>query len=260
MADSSSEDRKSEIENQMTLGEHLEELRRRLIYSLLGLAVGMVGSLFFAVEVIRLLGHPYREALRQLGIGDESLAVLSVGAGFDVYMKTALYCGLLVASPWIIHQAWAFISAGLYRRERRVVSAAVPFFVLLFLAGASFFYFLVAVPAIRFLVHFDALLGVKPIITLQNQIGFMGEMMIVFGLAFQTPLIILLLAKIGLVDMGTLRKYRRHAIVVIAAFAAVFAPADVVSMFALGVPMWMLYELGAALAHFLVFKKRGEES
>jgi sec-independent protein translocase protein TatC len=84
-------------------------------------------------------------------------------------------------------------------------------------------------------------------------------MMIVFGLAFQTPLIILLLAKIGLVSMRTLHKYRRHAVVVILAFAAVFAPGDVISMIALALPMWLLYELGVVLAYFLALKKSPAE-
>jgi sec-independent protein translocase protein TatC len=246
-------------ERRMSLGEHLEELRRRLIYAILGFTAGMGLSLAFTWHVIRAMEHPYRRAMDRLGEPPDLLAGPGVGAGFDLYMKTAVYCGLLVGAPWIIYQIWAFVSAGLYRREKRVVSLAIPFFVLLFLLGAAFFYFVVADPAIRFLVHFDIWLRVRPFITLQTLVGFMAQMMLVFGLAFQTPLVVLVLAKAGLVSMRTLRRYRRHAIVLVLAFAAVFAPGDVVSMLALALPMWLLYELGVVLAYFLAFKKRQAE-
>jgi sec-independent protein translocase protein TatC len=253
------EEPRPDTETRMSLGEHLEELRRRIIYALLGLTAGTAASLVFAGHVIRFLEQPYWDAMARFGKTREELAVLTVGAGFDIYMKTALYCGLLIGSPWILYQLWAFVSAGLYPRERRMVHLSIPFFVLLFAAGGAFFYYLVAVPAIMFLVHFDVILGVRNVVTLQSHLGLMTEMMLVFGMAFQTPLVILLLAKIGLVGMGTLRKYRRHAIVVILLFAAIFAPGDVVSMFALAIPMWLLYELGVVLAYFLVLKKRAAE-
>lgn len=240
----------------MTLGEHLEELRRRVIYALLGVAVAVAVSLAFAREVILAFEWPYQKALAEIGMPWEKLAVLSVGAGFDVYMRVALYCGLLLAGPWIIYQAWAFVAAGLHPRERRVVLMAVPAFVGLFLGGAAFFVAFVAVPAIKFLIGFDRWLDLDPVVTLQSQIGFMTDMVLAFGLAFQTPLAILLLAKVGLVSMKTLRKYRRHAIVAIAAFAAVFAPPDALSMLALGLPMWLLYELGVVLAYFLALRKK----
>ncbi len=240
----------------MSLGEHLEELRRRIIYSLYGVAAGAAVGLAFGRYVILAMEYPYKVALAKLGRPAEQLAVLSVGAGFDLYMKTALYCGLLLGAPWIIYQIWAFVSVGLLPREKQAVRFAVPFFVVLFLCGAAFFVFLVAVPALEFLIGFDHWLEVTPVVTLQSQVGFMAEMMIVFGLAFQTPLAILVLAKAGLVSMRGLRKYRRHVIVAITAFAAVFAPGDVISMFALAVPMWLLYELGVLLAWFLALRRR----
>jgi sec-independent protein translocase protein TatC len=241
-------------EVRMSLGDHLEELRRRLIYALLGVAAGMTVGLVFAREVIVAMELPYKIAMSRLGTPAERLTVLTVGAGFDLYMRTALWVGILLGSPWIIYQIWAFVSAGLLPREKRMVHYAVPFFVVLFLSGAAFFVFLVAVPAILFFVHFDRWLDVTTVVTLQSQVGFMAEMMIVFGLAFQTPLIVLVLAKAHLVTMSTLRKYRRHVIVAIAAFSAVFAPPDALSMVILAVPMWMLYELGVVLAYFLALK------
>jgi len=253
-----SEHQDSEV--RMSLGDHLEELRRRLIYALIGVAVGLVAGFVFAKPVILAMEVPFHRAMEDLGKPAERLAVLSAGAGFDIYMKASIWCAVILASPWIIYQLWAFVSAGLLPREKRMVYFAIPFFVVLFLGGAAFFNFLVAVPALKFLLYFDdKVFDLNIVITLQSQVSFMAEMMIVFGLAFQTPLVILVLAKIGLVSMRTLRDYRRHAIVIILAFAAVFAPGDVVSMIALAVPMWLLYELGVLLAYFLAFKKTPAE-
>jgi Tat protein translocase TatC len=249
-------------EARMSLGEHLDELRRRLIYALLGIAAGLVVGLVFARPVILAMEYPYHRATEALGMPNEPLAVLTMGGGFDLYMRTALWIGAVLGSPWIIYQLWAFVSAGLLPRERRMVRLAVPFFVILFLAGAAFFVFFVAEPALRFLLYFDTdyfkaegMAGTKAIITLQNYVGLITEMVVVFGLAFQTPLVVLVLAKVRLVSMETLHKYRRHVIVAIAAFSAVFAPPDAVSMIVLAVPMWLLYELGVALAYFLVLRK-----
>jgi sec-independent protein translocase protein TatC len=244
----------TEQEVRMPLWAHLEEFRRRLAYMLIGVAGGMAIGLAFAKPIIMFLEYPYKQAMANLNITEEPLAAFSIGAGFDLYMKTALWCGVILGGPWIIYQLWAFVSAGLRPREKRVVQFAVPFFIGLFLTGAAFFNFLVAVPAIQFLIGFDRWLDVKPVITIQNQVGFMAEMMIVFGFAFQTPLIVLVLAKVGLVSMKTLHRYRRHAITVILAFSAIFAPADVGSMIALAVSMWLLYELGVVLAYFLAFR------
>jgi sec-independent protein translocase protein TatC len=239
----------------MTLGEHLDELRVRIIRSLIGLAVGTAVGLASGKQLVWLLVWPYRVAATELGMAPE-LAVMSAGAGFDSYMKISFYFGLILACPWIVYQLWMFIAAGLYPKERRYVSSTVP---LLFLAGAAFFVLAVAVPAIRFLLMFDHWMGLKPVVTLQSHIGFMTDMILAFGLAFQTPLAIYILAKVGLVSMGTLHKYRKHAIFAILVFSAVFAPPDALSMLAMAGPMWLLYEFGVVLAYFAIRKQRRQE-
>jgi sec-independent protein translocase protein TatC len=163
---------------------------------------------------------------------------------------------LILAAPWIIYQLWAFISAGLYPKERRLVHHFVPAFVVLFAGGAAFFLFVVSVPTIKGLLWFDNLVEGHTVITIQNQIDFMGNLMLVFGLAFQIPLAILILARVGLVSMKGINKYRRHVIMGILIFGAVMGPGDVLSSTALALPMWLLYEAGALLAYFLVLKKK----
>jgi Tat protein translocase TatC len=238
----------------MTLGEHLEELRKRILLALAGLAAGMIVSMALGTHIVDLLRLPYQYAMQSVG-RDPELAVLKVGGAFNVWMSVSLYAGLALSSPWVFYQLWAFVAAGLYPRERRWVTAAVPFSAVLFIAGAAFA-MLIAVPAIRFFVWFDGEMGVRPIITLPDYISFLMSLMLVMGLAFQTPLLVLILSRIGLVGPNGLRKYRRHVIVGIAAFAAVFAPADPMSMIAMMAPMWMLYELGVFMSHRLVFRKR----
>ena len=246
-------------QKRMPLGEHLEELRRRLIYALLGLAAAAAAGLALGRSLIVLLARPYHAALRDLGVEETALSVLSVGGGLSAYMRVSLYFGLLLAGPWIIYQLWAFVSAGLYHREKRWINLAIPVIVVLFVGGAAFFYLLVAKQVVKYLLQFDMWLGVKPVITLQNHIGFVLKMMLAFGLAFQTPLAVLLLAKVGLVDMRWLRGHRRHVVLGILVFAAFITPPDALSMLSLALPVYCLYELGVLLAHVLVFRKRSTD-
>jgi sec-independent protein translocase protein TatC len=153
-----------------------------------------------------------------------------------------------------------FVSAGLYPHERRYVVFAVPMSVALFVGGAAFFLLAAAVPAMRFLIGFGTWLGVKPVITLQEHISFITTMMLVFGLMFQTPMVVLVLAKMGLVSVRTLNKYRRHVIVAIVILAAVATPPDPVDQIILAVPMYLLFELGVLLAYVFVGRKKPTDS
>jgi len=239
----------------MTLGEHLEELRRRIIYSLAGLAVGLGMALFFGNRIIDALKYSYVVSMRRAGM-EEQLAVPTVTSGFTTYLSVSLIAGIVIASPWIFCQLWMFVSAGLYKRERRYVVYAVPLSAALFLGGVVFFLFGVSMQVMRFFIGFNRWMGVKPVIMLKDHIRFVTQLMLVFGLAFQTPLVVLMLAKMGLVTIRTLNKYRRHVIVAIALVAAILTPPDLFSQLALGVPMWLLYELGVLLSYLLVARKK----
>lgn len=246
-------------QRRMTLAEHLDELRRRLIFAMLGLLAGAGIGVAFSKQVIGFLMVPYNEAMARLHLAPDELVVLNAGGGFDIWLRVALYCGAILAGPWIIYQIWAFISAGLYPREKRFVQYSIPFSAALFLAGGAFFVLYVAVPAMMFLMGMDRWLDLKPMITLQNQVAFMTDMILAFGLAFQLPLGVLILAKVGLVDMAALKRYRKHVLLAIVVFSGIFAPPDALSMVAMIVPMWMLYELGVGLSWLLVLRHRKEE-
>jgi sec-independent protein translocase protein TatC len=238
----------------MTLGEHLEELRRRLIHALAGLVVAMGLSLVFARRIIAWLKAPYDRVMIAQGLAPE-LAVITLTAGIATYLKVALISGLVLASPWIFYQLWAFVGAGLYRHERRYVLMAVPFSAALFIGGALFFLLVAADFTVGFLIGFSRWMDLKPVITLENHIGFKTSLMFIFGLCFQTPLLILVLARVGAVTVRQLNHYRRHVIVVILIIAALATSPSPVDQVALAVPMYLLFELGVVLAYLAARKK-----
>lgn len=239
----------------MTIGEHLDDLRKRLFYCIGGLGVAMVIALTFAGRLIEWISIPFVDAMSKAGYKDASLVTTSVTAPFNIYLTIGFYAGLVLASPWIFYQLWMFVGAGLYSKERRYVKLAVPFSVVLFLLGAAFAVRL-SIPAIEFFIMFGKDYGITPIIKIDDYIDFMTNLVLAFGAVFQMPLVVLVLARVGLVSMRTLRKYRRHVIVGISAVAAVLAPPDVGSMIAMLLPMWLLYEFGVFLSWLLIFRKR----
>ncbi|MGC9454401.1 MAG: twin-arginine translocase subunit TatC [Phycisphaerae bacterium] len=243
----------------MTLGEHLEELRRRLIYALLGLAVAFVAALAAGNYLVEAVKHPYVVAMRAMG-HEPGLIVLHATEGFIIYMKVALLGGVILASPWIFYQLWMFVSAGLYDHERRMVLPAVALSAVLFLAGAAFFLLGISVPVLKFFLGFSGWLGLRPDITFSNHVSMMLSLMLVFGLAFQTPLVVLILAKMGLVTRRQLAKYRRHVIIAMFILAAVATSPSPVDQVAMALPMWLLYELGVLLVRIFVRQERNEPS
>lgn len=242
-------------EKRMSVGGHLDELRKRLIYIIVASVVSTMGCLYFAPHIIAFLKRPYVSVMTRLGL-EPNLAVLDVAAGLANYIKVAFFAGIVIAFPFIFYHVWAFISVGLYRREKHYARLAVPFCTLLFAGGALFFVLVVAERVLYFLLALTVWLGMVPIITFENFLSFMLRMMVVFALAFQSPLVILILVAMGVVTTKTLNRYRRHVIVAILILAALFTPPDPVSQLALAVPMWLLYELGLILAYLLVTRRR----
>lgn len=234
----------------MTLVEHLDELRRRIIYAMVGLAGGIAAALMLGRQIVDFLRYPYTRAMEAAG-KQPDLSVLNHTAGFTIYLKTAMVTGLIIASPWVFYHLWMFVSAGLYPKERRGVVFVVPFSAALFITGAIFFVFVVAVPILSFLISVNNWLGLEMRITFDSHVTFMATMALVFGLAFQTPLAVLILGKLGIVSLKTLRHYRRHVIVAILVCAALLTPPDPVSQLCLALPLWLLYELGVLLVWLL---------
>jgi sec-independent protein translocase protein TatC len=176
------------------------------------------------------------------------LAAMSVTEVMVVYLKVTLACGLVLASPWVCGQLWAFVAAGLYAHEKRYVYCCLPFSLALFLAGVAVCQVVVLPKAVEALLAFNEWFDINPDLRLTEWLGFALLMPLVFGVAFQTPLVMVVLNRLGLVSAAGYRRQRRLAWFLLAAFAAIAVPsADYLSMLGLWIPLGLLYELGIVL-------------
>lgn len=165
-----------------------------------------------------------------------------------IFFTVCLVAGLVLASPWVFYQLWAFVAAGLYQHERRYVHKFLPFSLGLFLAGVFLAYFGVLPMTLKFIMQFNLWTDVEPNLTLSSWMGFATILPLVFGAGFQTPLIMMFVAKLGILTAADYRSKRKFAILVTVVAAAILTPGpDVVSQVMLALPMLLLYELGILL-------------
>jgi sec-independent protein translocase protein TatC len=183
-----------------------------------------------------------------LQIRKPRLSAMHITEAFMVYFKIALMTGLVVSSPWVFYHIWMFIAAGLYPHEKRLVNVYLPFSLFLFLSGVLICQFMVIPKAIEAMLWFNEWLGIGADLRLNEWLGFALMMPLVFGVSFQTPLVMMFLNKVGILSVQIYRDYRRISWFVMAVFAAVITPSvDAFSMLFLWVPMGALYELGIYL-------------
>jgi sec-independent protein translocase protein TatC len=189
------------------------------------------------------------EAQRQVG-RPPMLSTLNVMEAFLVYFKVVAVTGLVISSPWVFWQLWAFVAAGLYPHEKKYVHKYLPVSVGLFLAGVVLCQVVVIPNAISSLLWFNQWLDLEPDLRLNEWLTFAILLPLVFGLSFQTPLVMLFLGKIGIMDAASFRKRRIIAYFVLCIFAAMVTPSDALSMLLLMIPMWGLYELGILMVKY----------
>jgi sec-independent protein translocase protein TatC len=248
-------DETDEIEgSRAPLLAHLVELRNRLIWSLVGLGVATLGCFFLAEPLYNILLRPLvLEAQIGRGQADFELIYTAPLEVFFVRLKLALFAGLFAAFPIIAWQLYAFVAPGLYRNEK---GAFVPFLIaapVLFGLGAGFVYFGMLPLLSRFALGFEQLGGdgiaaIVPQIKVSEYLSLVMALMIAFGLSFQLPVVLSLLAKAGLVSAQTLRAGRKYALVGILAVAALFTPPDIISQIMLTTPVYGLYEISIWIA------------
>jgi len=230
-------------EKKLPLTAHLQELRRRLILSFVAVGAGFALCYTFAQTIFDILAVPL---LKMMPTGG-SLIFTSVAEAFFTYMKVAFIAGLILASPFVLYQIWAFVAPGLYRHEKRYV---VPFVLAgsFFFALGIFFGYYVALPVgFRFLLGF-ATDFIKPMPSMKEYLSFSIKFLLAFGLMFEFPVVLVLLARIGVVDSKTLAKQRKYAILLIFIFAAVLTPPDIISQVLVALPLMGLYELSILLS------------
>ncbi len=213
--------------------DHLEELRWRLLKSLLAIVVMAGASFYFRNELFIFLTRP---------LGDIQLHFTEVTGSFYAYLKVALIIGLIAALPVVFYQMWMFLSPGLYKHEKRVILPLVFVSTVLFLGGAAFCYFLTLPLALDFLIGFSGDL-LSPVITVGSYISFAGLLLVAFGVGFQLPVVSFFLGKIGLVSSASMGKGRRYALVIILIAGAIITPPDIFTQLLLAGPVYLLYEV-----------------
>jgi sec-independent protein translocase protein TatC len=214
--------------------EHLEELRKRLLRSIMAIVVCALLAFYFSDEIMWFIIQPLE------GV---PLNNMQVAGTFYAYMKVSLIAGLLASLPIVFYQMWSFIAPGLYRHEKVTILPLVLVSTVLFLVGAAFCYYLALPMALQFLLNFSSDL-IKNYITVDSYISFIGFLMLAFGLSFQLPILAYFLGRFGLISSRFLAKGRRYAIVIILAVAAIVTPTpDVFTQLMLAVPMYALYEI-----------------
>lgn len=302
----------------MSLGDHLEELRARIILALVGLVIATILTFSMGKYIIRFIQEPYDATIRQyakartkdpntipktfaqavlvnlfdglahdpnapqidpnlvqymqaiytktfetwyqspdvLSTMDNAMRLQTLGPSDALlsYMKIALITGLVISAPWVFYQLWMFVAAGLYAHEQKSIRSAVPFSAGLFILGALFFLFVVAPLTLKFFLVFGDMISVTCNWTFEKYITFVTTLMLVFGLAFQTPIAIFILNRTGLIALEPLRKSRKYVFFSVFVIAAIATPPDPMSQVSLAFPLYALFELGILLC--VLFNKK----
>lgn len=191
--------------------------------------------------------------------GTAQIVTHSPAEGFLVYIKVCMLFGLLITSPWVIWQIWAFVSAGLYQKEKRYVHVVSPISTVLFVTGSLFFMLVVAPLAFGFLIRFNAAINVGSLWSLQKYINMVFSLTIVFGAAFQMPIVIVFAERLGLVTVEALAKNRKFVILGLVIIAAVATPPDPVSQISLAIPLYGLYEASILFCRIWRARSRKKE-
>ncbi len=230
---------------------HLEELRKRLIICCVAIGIGVVIAYGFKEKLFEILTIPL---VREMRPGDK-LIFTGLTEAFFTYMKVAFLAGIMLASPVIIYQFWAFVGPGLYKKERRYFVPIVLLSAFFFVGGSLFCFFVVFPFAFKFFLSF-ATDVIQPLPSMKEYLSFASVTMLAFGLVFELPLVIVFLARLGIVTVDFLRKNRKYAILLIFLVAAILTPGpDVVSQVLMAFPLMFLYEISIVGAIFLGKKK-----
>jgi len=230
---------------------HLEELRKRLITCFVAVGVGFVISYGFKEQLFKILTRPLISVMG----ADDKLIFTGLPEAFFTYLKVSFLTALFLAAPIILYQFWMFVAPGLYDKERRLLFPILFLSCLFFLAGALFGYFIVFPLGFKFFLGFSSD-TIKALPSMREYLSFSSKLLIAFGLAFELPIVITFLSKLGIVSVDFLKKSRKYALLLFFVAAAILTPPDVITQIMMAVPLMGLYELSILGAR--IFGKKAE--
>jgi sec-independent protein translocase protein TatC len=253
-------------DKKMTIWEHLDELRARLVKAIIAYMIGATVAWTYREPILAWLWKPFAQSWRDAGIqGDPAINFAAPSDIFTAYFKLALIGGLLLAAPVMFYQLWAYVAPGLYKKEKKIVIPFVFFSTFLFVGGGLFGW-RVAFP-ITFKWFLDLARGestdptvliIRPVVMLPQYLDFVGQMLLGFGIVFELPIFILFLSIVGVVNYLQLIRFGRWFVLVAFTVAAIFTPPDTTSQIVMAVPMCLLYVVSIGLA-FLFGKRPSKE-
>ena len=237
----------SENTKESSFVTHLSELRKRLIHSLIFIFILFITGYIFAENIYNFLVEPYAKAVRNDGV-DRRLIFTALHETFITYLKVAFFAAIFLGSPIVLTQIWKFVAPGLYQNEKK---ALLPYLIatpILFLLGGMLIYYLVMPLAIKFFLSFEtsAAANTLPIqleAKVNEYLSLIMRLIFAFGLSFQLPVLLNLLARVGVIDSEYLKIRRKYFIVIIFAAAAILTPPDPITQIGLAIPLLILYEL-----------------
>ena len=234
---------------------HLIELRTRLMRSIIAVVIVLLMLFPFAKDIYALLAKPL---LRVLPHGSTMIATDVTGT-FLVPLKVTLMAAFLLALPYVLWQAWAFVAPGLYQKEKRLVLPVLVSSCVFFVFGMSFAYFFVFPVAFGFFAGYTPV-GVQMMTDIDKYLSFVLTMFIAFGITFETPVVVIVLVRLGVVSLEKLRAIRGYVIVGAFVVGAIFTPPDILSQLMMAVPLWLLFELGLLVARFISVPQRDADA
>ena len=242
---------------------HLTELRSRLIHSFIFLFVFFILSYFFAEYLYGFLVEPYAQAVKNDGT-ERRLIFTALQETFLTYLKVAFFASFFVTSPFILIQVWKFIAPGLYDHEKSAIMPYMMVTPILFFLGGALVYYLIMPLAIKFFLSFESsgLITNLPIqleAKVNEYLSLIMKLIFAFGLSFQLPVVLSLLARVGVVDSEFLKKRRKYVVVIIFTAAAILTPPDPITQIGLAIPLLILYEL-SIFSVSLIEKKSKEDA
>lgn len=238
----------------MHLLDHLDELRTRLIRALMGVTFLFLICLYYASPIINFLKLPLKNSLPK---GSDTLHFTGPLEVVFADMKVAFFAAVILGSPLWLYQFWKFVEPALYVSERKYVRPFIAASIVLFAIGVAFSFYLMLPLCLEFLISIGLEVGV-PMITVSDYLSVLMVMVLGFGFVFETPLILVLLASLGVVNSAFLSLYRRHMVVIILIIAAILTPPDPISQLCMAVPLYVMYELSITLIKIMESRKKKE--